>query len=204
MRNWVIQIINQFGYAGILILIAVENIFPPIPSEIILIFAGFMTNHTEMNVWGVIMVSVAGSLIGALILYEMGCLLNRERLVLLLKSKPAKKIHFKEEYFFAAIEKFSENGIIAVFFCRFIPIIRSLISIPAGMTNMNVFKFMFLTFLGTFIWNGLLVHLGALAGESWDKILIYIKDYYIILPVLIVITAVLIIYIKRQKKYKKN
>ena len=80
MEEIIIQMINQFGYIGIIVLIALENIFPPIPSEVILTFGGFLTTYTKLNIWGVIFAATIGSVIGAVVLYFAGRLLNRERL----------------------------------------------------------------------------------------------------------------------------
>ena len=90
MQEWIINVLNQFGYFGIAALIAIENIFPPIPSEVILTFSGFMTTYTEMNEWMVVLASTPGSLIGAILLYEVGSLVSQERLAKLAAGKSRK------------------------------------------------------------------------------------------------------------------
>lgn len=190
MQEWIIEVINQFGYWGIMILIAVENIFPPIPSEVILTFGGFITTYTELKVWGVVIFATIGSLIGAIVLYGVGRLLKPERLELWLSGKWAKRLRFKKEDVDKAVSWFHKQGNVTVFFCRFIPIVRSLISIPAGIAKMNMVSFLVLTTIGTFIWNIVLVNLGAFAGESWEKIVEYMDTYSSVALILFAIALV--------------
>ena len=206
MQDLIINMINQFGYIGVLLLIAIENIFPPIPSEVILTFAGFMTSHTNMNIVGVIIFSTIGSVLGALILYGIGRLLTKERLEYILDGKIGHLFHFKKEDVKKSEEWFIKLGNKTVFFCRFIPIIRSLISIPAGMTKMKLCNFLVLTTLGTVIWNTVLVLLGAAFGASWEKIAGYLDTYstltFIVICVVFLISCI-VFYIKRIKTNNK-
>lgn len=177
MQEIIIDIINQFGYIGVMLLIAIENIFPPIPSEVILTFGGFMTTYTSMKILWVIVFSTIGSVVGALVLYGIGRLLTKEKLEKLLGSKIGKILGFKKDDVAKSEKWFIKRGKITVFFCRFIPIIRSLISIPAGMTKMNMWMFLILTTIGTAIWNTVLVSLGAAFGASWGIIAKYMDTY---------------------------
>ncbi|HQD04471.1 MAG TPA: DedA family protein [Halanaerobiales bacterium] len=206
MQNIILDIINHYGYIGVFLLIAIENIFPPIPSEVILTFGGFMTTFTDMNVWGVIIAATLGSVIGAVILYSLGRILSPERLENLFDSKFGKMMHLKREDVQKAESWFAEYGTKAVFLCRFVPIVRSLISIPAGMAKMEWFKFLPLTITGTFIWNLVLVHLGRFAGEAWESIVSYINIYSkIVLAILIIIILVFaIIFVKKRFIEKKE
>ncbi len=207
MQDFIIEIINQFGYLGILLLIALENLFPPIPSEVILAFAGFMTTYSNMNIPGVVLASTAGSLIGAVMLYGIGRLLSPQKLERLLASRWGRALHFRKEDVSRAVSWFSRKGSATVFFCRFIPIVRSLISIPAGVTKMPLGKFLGLSAAGTLIWNTVLVSLGALAGSSWENIVSYAGFYSeLILAVLLVffILFALYYYKKRIKRTNKK
>lgn len=177
MQEIIINIMNQFGYWGILILIFVENIFPPIPSEVILTFGGFMTTYSDMKILGVIIFSTIGSVVGAIALYGIGRLLTQERLEYILEGKIGRLLGFKKNDVKKTEEWFIKRGKYTVLFCRFIPIVRSLISIPAGMTKMKLGLFIILTTIGTVIWNTVLVFLGAGAGASWEKIAIYMDKY---------------------------
>ncbi|PXV86862.1 membrane protein DedA with SNARE-associated domain [Lachnotalea glycerini] len=170
MQNWILDIMNKYGYFGVMFLIAVENIFPPIPSEVILTFGGFMTTYTFLNVGGVIIAATFGSVIGAVILYGVGIYLSPEHLGKLLDGKFGTLINLKKEDMLNACEWFNKKGKRTVLFCRCIPIIRSLISIPAGMAEMKMSLFLFYTTIGSVMWNTLLVCLGAVLGASWEKI----------------------------------
>ncbi len=177
MQELIIEIMNGFGYIGIMLLIFIENIFPPIPSEVILTFGGFMTTYTSMKILGVIIFSTIGSVLGALALYGIGRLLTPELLEKILDSKFGRMLGFKKEDVRKTEGWFEKRGKTTVFFCRFIPIIRSLISIPAGMTKMKMGVFLILTTLGTLIWNTALVLLGVAFGASWDKVVKYMDSY---------------------------
>ncbi len=187
MQEWIISIMNQFGYLAIALLIAVENIFPPIPSEVILSFGGFMTTMSNMTVWGVILASTIGSVIGAIVLYCVGRWLNPRRLNRLIDSRVGKILRLKKEDFKKAEHWFERHGKLTVFFCRFIPIIRSLISVPAGMSRMNLGIFLVLTTVGTMIWNTVLVFAGAFLGDSWEIAVGYLNTYTIVVTVLFAI-----------------
>ena len=188
MTELIIELMNRFGYFGVFLLIAIENIFPPIPSEVILTFGGFMTTFTSMTIPGVVLFSTLGSVVGAIVLYGLGRIFSAERLEKWLDSKLGRILHLKKEDVQKAERWFVKRGPYTVFFCRFIPIVRSLISIPAGMADMNFGVFVLLTTIGTSIWNVILVYLGALAGDSWEQIAGYIDSYsYVVLIVLVVV-----------------
>ncbi len=177
MQELIITIMQQYGYVGVALLIAIENIFPPIPSEVILTFGGFMTTYTTLNIWMVILAATAGSLIGAVILYGVGCLLPPHRLKSILAGRTGKILRLYPEDVDKAVDWFHHTGLGTVFFCRFIPMIRSLISIPAGFSRMNLAPFFALTALGSFLWNTVLVWVGVAARESWDIIVKYLESY---------------------------
>lgn len=197
MQDWIVNFMNQFGYLGITLLIALENIFPPIPSEVILTFGGFMTTYTDLKVLGVILASTVGSLLGACVLYGVGNILSAERLGKILDGKIGQILHFNKEDVFKACDWFNSKGKSTVFICRCIPIVRSLISIPAGMAKMKFGLFFLLTSLGSLIWNTVLVYLGVAASSSWEKIVagtdVYTKVTVIVLGLAVVIAAFLFI-----------
>lgn len=176
MENWITEFMEQFGYVGIFLLIALENIFPPIPSEVILTFGGFMTTHTELTRTGVVIASTLGSIFGAVILYGIGYLLNVDKLEVII-DKYGKYLRLKKEDIRKADHWFDRYGYWTVLFCRLIPVIRSLISIPAGMSKMKFGLFLLFTTIGTVVWNFILVTLGATLGDSWEKILEFMDIY---------------------------
>ncbi|WP_271401155.1 DedA family protein [Salinicoccus roseus] len=201
MESWLIEIINEFGYIGILLLIAFENVFPPIPSEIILTFGGFITTTSDLSITGVAISSTIGSLMGAIILYMIGSQLAISKWEKII-DRWGHIIRLKTKDLYTAQGWFDKYGYWAVFICRFIPLIRSLISIPAGMSQMNLLVFICLTTLGTLIWNFVLVYLGASVGTSWEVITDYMEVYsyiiYTILLLLIIFTVIILIKRKRD------
>lgn len=201
MQAAIISIMNKFGYFGIFFLIAIENIFPPIPSEVILLFGGFMTTYSKINILGVIIASTLGSLVGALILYYIGKILNKERLKKIVKGKIGKILRLKAKDIDKADEWFDTKGNKTVFFCRFVPILRSLISIPAGMSEMPMPKFLLYTTVGSVIWNSVLTIAGSIVGDKWETIVdIFDKYSHITLIVLIILFIGAIIYFFKKRK----
>ena len=169
MQQMILEILGRFGEWGVFFLIAVENLFPPIPSEVILTFAGFLTSCTTMTAPRVIAAATGGSVLGAVILYGLGRALAPARLQAFLCG-PGRRLKLEQEDVQKAADWFSAHGWPSVFYCRCVPIVRSLISIPAGMAGMRLFPFLVLTTAGSAAWNVLLVSLGALAGENWPAI----------------------------------
>ncbi len=207
MQEFMLSIINQFGYLGVFLLIAIENIFPPIPSEVVLLFSGFMTTYTELNVVIMIIASTLGSLVGAIVLYYVGKILNKERLKKIVSGKIGKILRLKNEDIEKADKWFDTKGNKTVFFCRFIPIVRSLISIPAGMSEMPMLKFLIYTIVGSAIWNTVLIIAGNMVGENWVNILNIFEQYShitLIVLILIFIIGCTIFYVNKSKKSKKN
>ncbi|MCM3318258.1 DedA family protein [Rummeliibacillus stabekisii] len=176
MEEWIVYMMNTYGYIGILILIAVENIFPPIPSEVILTFSGFLTTTSDVTMTGVIIFSTIGSMIGAVILYGIGRLLDVKKLEIIV-DRWGYLLRLTRKDIKKADEWFAKVGIWAVLIGRVVPIVRSLISIPAGMAKMNLGVFLLFTALGSLIWNSVLVYIGARVGSSWGKIVSYIDTY---------------------------
>ncbi|CQR48243.1 Inner membrane protein YqjA [Paraliobacillus sp. PM-2] len=200
MQNWLTDIMNEFGYMGIMFLIAFENIFPPIPSEVILTFGGFMTTTSKLSIIGVIISATAGSVIGAIVLYIIGLQLDVERLEKIV-GRWGHILRITKNDIHKADAWFDKYGPWTVFFCRFVPLIRSLISIPAGMSNMNVSLFLLFTTIGTLIWNIVLVYLGASVGGSWEVIVEYMEIYSrVIYGILFVLVIVLLYLFMKRKK----
>lgn len=176
MENWIAEVMESFGYFGIFLLIAAENLFPPIPSEVILTLGGFMTTVSELNLIGVIVASTAGSVAGAVCLYGVGRMLSTERLETIV-SRYGKILRLKPEDIRKSRKWFNKYGAWAVFLGRLVPLIRSLISVPAGSSAMSFFPFLLLTTLGSIIWNTALVCIGAAVGWSWETIVSYMDIY---------------------------
>lgn len=201
MQNWILNIMEQYGYIGISLIIAIENLFPPIPSELILTFGGFLTTYTNMTILGVIIAATIGSVGGAIILYLFGRIFDIEFLGRIV-DRWGRILRVKQEDLEKADRWFSRYGYWTVFFCRMVPLIRSLISIPAGMAKLNFGLFLLFTTVGTLIWNTVLVSLGALLGENWEKIVelmdVYSNLTYLILAILAV--AFVLFWFLRKRK----
>ncbi|MDR7075924.1 alkaline phosphatase [Neobacillus niacini] len=199
MDLWIKEFIEQFGYWGVFLLIALENIFPPIPSEVILTFGGYMTTQTNLNIVGVIAASTLGSVFGAVILYQIGAILNVNKLEVVIE-RYGRFLRLTKEDLYRTDAWFDKYGIWTVFFCRFIPLIRSLISIPAGMAKMNFWLFISFTTMGTIIWNTVLINLGAGVGENWGVIVERMDQYSNLMYLLLVILLIVIIGWRRKRR----
>lgn len=198
MEDWITSVMSDYGYFGIFLLIMLENVFPPIPSEVILTVGGFMTTTTAMTIPGVILASTAGSVLGAVILYGVGLLLDVERLEKII-DKYGNWLRVKKEDIHKADAWFDRFGIWTVFFGRLIPLVRSLISIPAGMSNMKFWLFLTFTTLGTLVWNTVLVFVGEAVGENRDEIMHQLDLYSNVVYALIGLGAIAAVwyYVKR-------
>ncbi|EAC6872770.1 DedA family protein [Listeria monocytogenes] len=203
METWITSIMADFGYIGIFVLIMIENLFPPIPSEIILTFGGFMTTVTSLNVVMVIIVATLGSVVGAILLYKVASYFGKERLTKIV-LKYGRILRLKESDVERAENFFLKYGSWAVFLCRMIPLIRSLISIPAGMTEMKMSKFLILTTAGSLLWNTVLIGLGAMLGESWNEIVVFMDSFSTIIYSVIAITLVVGLGFFFRARFKKT
>lgn len=203
MEQWITHFMEQHGYLGIGLLIFLENIFPPIPSEIILTFGGFMTTKSDLSFIGVTITSTLGSVIGAIVLYGVGAWIG-ERNLYRFVNRYGKFLRVKTKDIDRTINWFEKYGYWTIFFCRFVPLLRSLISIPAGLTRMNIPLFILFTTLGTLIWNMVLIYLGQAVGENWHAIVYYMDIYSKIIYLVLLVLVIFIIWkwIKRQKTHK--
>lgn len=201
MENWILDIMSQFGYIGVFLLIAFENLFPPIPSEIILTFGGFLTTQSDLTKTGVIIAATAGSVVGAIALYCIGLLLDVARLEKIV-DRWGKVLRLSRKDIHRADAWFDRYGPWTVLFCRLIPLIRSLISIPAGMSNMNFVLFIVLTTIGSLIWNSVLVILGATVGDQWETIVTVMDTFSTIVYIILGIGALAVVlwYIRFRRK----
>ncbi len=202
MQEWIVAILDQFGYAGVFLLILIENVFPPIPSEVILSFCGFMTTTSNMSVFLVVVYSTLGSVFGAILLYKIGSKLNNQSIKNII-NKYGKILRLKLRDVDRTMDYYKKYQRKTVFFGRMIPMIRSLISIPAGMSQMNMLSFIILTAAGSAIWNTLLVNAGAFLGNSWEDIAKYISTYSVIIWTTILSGSLIALIFKRIIKNSK-
>lgn len=200
MREFIENFMNDFGTIAVFLLIFIENLFPPIPSELILTLGGFLTASTSMTLISVTVAATVGSVCGALVLYYIGKWFGKARLYRII-DKYGKYLTLKAEDLDRAVNWFEKRGVMTVFFCRFIPLLRSLISIPAGLTHMNMPLFIVLTTIGSAIWNITLIFIGQQLGENWDAVLSYMDIYSYVIYGILIIVVLFAIYklIQRQR-----
>ena len=176
LAAWIEQLISTIGYPGIVAVMAIENVFPPIPSELVLPFAGSLSAKGEMDFWGAVAAGTVGSVIGAIVLYAVGYY-AREAGVRSLVARYGKYVFISEQDLDRGAEWFERYGEVIILVGRLIPLVRSIISIPAGYTRMNPARFLAYTILGTTIWNLILTYAGRLLGENWQNILAFTETY---------------------------
>lgn len=174
--NWPVRLMEYLGYPGIALAVALENLFPPIPSEIVLPFAGFLTTRGALTLAGAVSAATIGSVAGALVLYFAGKLLGREW-ILRFVHRFGPYLGVRETGVRRAGQWFTRYGGWTVFFCRMVPTLRSLISIPAGLVGMPITPFILYTAAGALIWNLLLVSGGAALGKSWTRVSVWMQHY---------------------------
>lgn len=200
MFDWIVGIIAGSGYFGIFFLLILENIFPPIPSELIIPLAGYSAAQGHLNFFLVIMVATLGAVVGALPWYYLGKIFGLQRLKKMSQSY-GRVVTLSPNDIDTAEGWFLKHGRAAVLFGRLIPAVRTLISIPAGIARMPLSTFLLYTTVGSVIWNTALVSLGYLLGNQHELVNVYlspISDLVIVLIFIIYIYRV-IIFGKGQK-----
>jgi len=173
LGEWILQVMSELGYVGIVLLMFLENVFPPIPSELIMPAAGFAAARGELSLVGVIAAGSLGSVLGAIVLYGLGRMLHEQRLIAL-TDRYGKWLLVSSDDIRKADDWFDRHGNKIVFFGRLIPAIRSLLSIPAGMSGMPFGQFLLYTSLGTTLWSGLLALAGYQLGNNYEAIEVWI------------------------------
>ena len=198
MAEWILGFMNSLGYPGIVLLMIAENLFPPLPSELILPAAGFAAAQGKLNLMGVVLAGTLGSVLGTLPLYYLGRIVNEERLVvwadrygrwLTLRGKDIRK----------ADDWFDRHGPKAVLFGRMIPGIRSLLSLPAGMSEMPLPSFLIYSAIGSGLWATLLAGAGYLLGNNYEVVEQYVGPIGTgVVALLVVSSVVWIVWRRRQ------
>lgn len=199
--NWVISIMEALGAPGVGIAILLENVFPPIPSEVVLPLAGFTASQGSINVYAAFIWATIGSVVGAYILYGVGAAIGAERL-----RKIADWMWLVDpEDVDKSIAWFDKYGKASIFFGRLIPGIRSLISIPAGLDRMNLVSFGLFSLFGSALWNAVLIYLGFILGENWTQVGAVVDEYSTIVKyILIALLVLLFIWLIRRSQKRKS
>lgn len=188
LTEWATTVAETFGYPGVVLLVMVEVVFPPIPSEVVLPLYGFMSAQGDFNIVLVCILATIGSVLGSLILYGLGYWFSIERLRDLVQ-RYGRYALVQVSDVDRANDWFTRHGATAVIIGRLVPGVRSLISIPAGLQRMPVGQFILYTAIGSGIWNVFLVSLGWILGDQWDRVGKYLDyfEYVVILGVLAVV-----------------
>lgn len=182
-------LINQYGYLAIAFLIAIENLFPPIPSELVLVFTGYLTLTSHLTIPGAILAATVGAYVGALMLYGIGRLLSVPQLEKMVAGRLGHLLRLKPSDIDRAARYFKRHGGWAILIGRCIPVVRSLVSLPAGMTAYPLVRFSGLTLFGTLVWNTVLILTGHYAGHAWTKLLVMIDQWLVVLVVILIVAA---------------
>ena len=201
IKVWVEQIISSMGYVGLYLVMFLENVFPPIPSEVVLPLAGSLTLTGRFSIFWITIIGMLGSLTGAFLFYGLGKWLGESRVRTIIE-KYGRYALLSTNDLDRSLEWFDKYDDWVIFFSRMVPIVRSLISIPAGIANMKITKFSFYTILGTALWSFLLAIGGRLLGEQWPLIAEFINTYQNIVLV-VAAAAVLFFFGSRLLKKKK-
>ena len=164
--GWVLSVVAALGAVGVGLLVALESVFPPIPSEVVLPLAGFLAGQGKLGFVAVLVAATAGSLAGALALYALGAALGIRRLCTLAEKMPLMDGRDVER----AESWFARHGAWAVLLGRMVPGARSLVSVPAGVERMPLWLFSLLTVVGSAVWNALFIGLGWLLGDRWTEV----------------------------------
>ena len=198
MASWVIGVIQSTGLLGIVLLMFVENVFPPIPSEVIMPLAGYLATQGKMSFVAIVLAGTAGSVLGALPLYYLGHSVGRKRLKRL-ADRHGRWLTVSRDDLEKAEDWFNRHGWAAVFFCRLVPGVRSLISIPAGIQKMNMLSFLAFTAVGSALWTTLLAALGYWLGSNYKTV-----DKYLDPVSWVIFGGILAMYIYRVVTHKSE
>jgi membrane protein DedA with SNARE-associated domain len=203
LAQWAADVVGSLGYIGVGLLVAIENIFPPIPSEVVLGLAGYTAARGDATMAGMLVAATIGSMVGAWTLYGFAAAVGPLRLRAIV-IRYGSWIGFGEADLDRAEQWFDRWSRYAVLLCRCVPLIRSLISIPAGFRRMPLGVFTLLTLLGSLTWNTVLIGAGYLLGEQWERILDFIgpaQDLVVALMGLLVVAVIVrkVVLIRRQR-----
>ena len=189
---WLVKVIGDMGYVGILLLMAMESSLFPVPSELVVPPAGYLASQGQMNIWLVIFFSTLGSLIGALFNYALAYYLGRPWIL-----RYGKYFFIPPEKFARVESFFLKHGEISTFTGRLIIVVRHLISLPAGLSKMDLKRFTIFTLVGSFIWVSILAYIGYIVGNNMDLVKSYYKQAAI--GLVVIMSIVLAVYIAWQK-----
>lgn len=198
MIDWAADFIDAIGLIGVAALVALENVFPPIPSELVLLLTGFNVSDARFGYVGAVVFATIGSVAGAYFLYGIGRLLNEQRLEAFLAGI-GRFVGLKKSDVHKGFVWFERHGSAVVLFGRLIPVVRSVVSIPAGADKMPLARFTILTALGSFAWNAVWIAIGWGLGDQWEKAGTW-GDYiqYGAIVLIVIVTIALVVKARRK------
>src|SRR4030042_380744 len=201
LAHYIIIFIETTKYFGIFILMTLESALIPIPSEVTMPFSGFLAVQGKLNFWWVVIVGTFANLVGSLIAYYLGFLLE-ETVLLKILHKWGKYILVSEREYHHASRWFQKYGDKIIFISRLLPGIRTIISLPAGMFEMDIKKFIFYTTVGCFFWSAFLTYIGFALGENWNLLEGYFQKFEIL--IILTVAATVIWYINHKFQILRN
>jgi len=202
LGEFIINYISRAGYPAVFLLMSLESALIPIPSEVTMLFAGFLVGLGKLNFWLVVLIGAIGNLVGSLAAYALGYW-GQEKVARNLIEKYGKYLLITYHEVETAEKWFRKRGELIAFGSRLLPVVRTFISLPAGFAQMNVIKFSIYTFLGSFIWSAFLTYLGVALGENWTELQPYFHKFgFLIIGLGLALTIFYIYY--KLKKLKKE
>ncbi|MFH1240143.1 MAG: DedA family protein [Candidatus Diapherotrites archaeon] len=195
MLDFVLGVIGTLGYAGVFVLMFLESTMAPVPSELIMPFAGFLAAEGVFDFWLVVVIATLGSMGGSLLSYWIGKVIEQETIM-----KIGKFLFISKHDFEIANNWFEKHGSVTIFVCRFVPAIRHVISIPAGFAGMQKRKFVTFTLAGAFLWNLTLAYSGVLLKENW----VLVSDWFSVIDIVIIVGVLTVIGFFIWKRISKN
>lgn len=200
LSGLIIHLIQSLGYAGVFLLMTLESALIPIPSEVTMPFAGFLAQGGYLNVWLVVLTGAIGNLVGSLLSYAIGFYLE-ESVILSLVRRYGKFILISEHEYTRAVRWFAKYGNPIAFFSRLLPAVRTFISLPAGLAEMNIWQFSLYTFFGSLLWSGVLTWIGYYLGKNWNSLEPYFRKFQLVIIVVIIVGVLW--YINHKLKFVK-
>ncbi len=189
VATWILHVISTLHYAGIMLLMAIESACIPLPSEVIMPFAGFLVSKGEMTLWGIALAGALGCVLGSIPAYYLGMLGGRPW-----AEKFGKYVLISKKDLDMADRWFASYGEIIIFIARLLPAVRTFIAFPAGVARMPMAKFISYTFVGSFIWCWVLGYVGMKAGEHWEDLKVYFHESHYVIAALGLIFVVWYVY----------
>lgn len=199
LAGWVVDVVDSVGEIGVGALIALENVLPPIPSEVILPFAGFSASRGDLNVVLAWVAATIGTLVGAWLLYAVGRILSYERVHELAGKRWF--VLFGQSDLERGDTFFDRHGDVIVLVGRCIPLVRSVVSVPAGMAEMPVVRFTVLTVIGSGIWNAIFIALGYQLGNRWEQVERWVAPASYVVVALLAVALVWLIVRKLRREH---